>query len=323
MTSKQAHIPVMMNEVVDALAPRDNGIYVDGTFGRGGYSRAILSRGNTRVYGIDRDPEAIKAGQKLIAEFKPRLVLLQGPFGAMDVLLAGEQVKLVDGITLDLGVSSPQLDDAERGFSFQADGPLDMRMSQSGPSAADTVNTMDERELANVIYTYGEERLSRRVAKRIVEARAERRILRTRELAEIIRSVVPRSADGIDPATRTFQALRLYVNDELGELERGLAAAENLLKPDGRLAIVSFHSLEDRVVKEFLRRRSTTNTGISRHAPANDRKPPEPSFRLLSRKPVTPSEDEMRANPRSRSAKMRIAERTSAPVFPSTKEYAA
>ena len=316
MPSTQQHIPVMLSEVVDALAPRDNGIYVDGTFGRGGYTRSILTRAKTRVIGIDRDPDAIKTGQKLVEEFKPRLSLLQGPFGAMDILLAGEHVSSVDGVTLDLGVSSPQLDEAERGFSFQADGPLDMRMSQSGPSAADAVNSMEERELADIIYTYGEERHSRRVAKRIVEARAEQRIIRTKQLAEIVRGAVPRSADGLDPATRTFQALRLYVNDELDEFRRGLAAAETLLKPNGRLAVVSFHSLEDRVVKEFLRRRSTMNNGISRHTPANDRAQPNPSFRLMSRKPLVPTDDEARRNPRARSAKLRVAERTDAPPFP-------
>ncbi len=248
----------MLREVIEALAPADNGVYVDGTFGRGGYARALLTAAKTRVYGIDRDPEAIKAGAKFADEFKPRFTILHGPFGAMDVLLAGEQVRQVDGVTLDLGVSSPQLDEASRGFSFQADGPLDMRMSKSGPTAADAVNELEEKELANIIFEFGEERHSRRVAKKIVEARTKNRITRTAQLADIVRSAVPRSGDGIDPATRTFQALRIHVNDELGELRRGLAAAETLLKPHGRLAVVSFHSLEDRAVKEFLRRRSAT-----------------------------------------------------------------
>jgi len=308
------HHPVLLKEVLEALAPADNGIYVDGTFGRGGYSRALLGAGKTRVYGIDRDPEAVKAGEKLAEEFKPRFRMLQGPFGAMDILLAGEQVRQVDGIALDLGVSSPQIDQAERGFSFQADGPLDMRMSLSGPSAADIVNQTAETELANIIFTYGEERHSRRVAKRIVEARGESPITRTQQLAEIVRRAVPRSGDGIDPATRTFQALRIYVNDELGELRRGLAAAENLLKPQGRLAVVSFHSLEDRMVKEFLRSRSAPGGGISRHMPANDHGS-APSFRLLTRKPQTPSAEETKNNPRARSAKLRVAERTDAPAI--------
>lgn len=311
--STRAHTPVMLHEVIEALAPKDNGIYVDGTFGRGGYTRALLSAAKTRVVGIDRDPEAIASGQALVDEFKPRLTLLHGPFGAMDILLAGEQIRRVDGVTLDLGMSSPQIDTPERGFSFKADGPLDMRMGQSGPTAADIVNHMDERELADIIFQYGEEHHSRRVAKRIVEARSAGRITHTKQLADIVRGAVPRSADGIDPATRTFQALRIYVNDELNELRRGLEAAESLLKPQGRLAVVSFHSLEDRVVKDFLRRRSAEHSGVSRHMPANDQGAPAPSFRLLTRKPQTPSAGEARDNPRARSAKLRVAERTNSP----------
>ena len=318
--ASSTHIPVMLPNVIEALMPHDNGIYIDGTFGRGGYARALLAQGSTRVIGIDRDPDAIKAGQNMVEEFKPRLVLLQGPFGAMDVLLAGAHVEKVDGVALDLGVSSPQFDQAERGFSFQADGPLDMRISRSGPTAADVVNETDEKTLADIIYSYGEERLSRRVAHRIVEVRAKTRITRTHQLADIVRSVVPRSNDGLDPATRTFQALRMHVNDELGELSRGLVAAERLLKPHGRLAVVSFHSLEDRTVKEFLRRRSATNLITSRHLPANDHQVLTPSFRLVIRKPQIPSLEESTLNPRARSAKLRVAERTEAPVY---KEYAA
>jgi 16S rRNA (cytosine1402-N4)-methyltransferase len=314
------HISVMLHEVVKALAPHAQGIYVDGTFGRGGYTRAILAIPDTKVIAIDRDPDAIEAGQKMVAEFGSRLALLQGPFGAMDVLLAGQHIAQVDGVTLDLGVSSPQLDQAERGFSFSHDGPLDMRMSKSGPSAADVVNTMRENELANIIYQLGEERFSRRVARVIVEARAQERITRTAQLADLIRKAVPRSADGIDPATRSFQALRLHVNDEMGELTRALSAAERLLKPQGRLAIVSFHSLEDRIVKEFLRRRSGASPSVSRHLPANDSHAPEPSFTILTKKPQLPGDQETRSNPRARSARLRIAERTSAPA---QKEYAA
>ena len=220
---------------------------------------------------------------------------------------------------IDIGVSSPQIDDASRGFSFNADGPLDMRMSQSGPSAADVVNEMDEQKLADILYTLGEERCSRRVAHNIVEARAEQRITRTAQLAEIIRKSVPRSKDGIDPATRSFQALRIYVNDEMGELKQVLKAAELLLKPNGRLAVVSFHSLEDRVVKEFFRHRSG-NVSVSRHIPANDHDMPAPSFKTLTKKPLTPSAEECAANPRARSAKLRVAERTEAPA---RKEFAA
>ncbi|MDP9128444.1 MAG: 16S rRNA (cytosine(1402)-N(4))-methyltransferase RsmH [Pseudomonadota bacterium] len=313
MTAPPRHIPVLLTEVVEALAPKNGGVYVDGTFGLGGYSRALLNAADTHVFAIDRDPHAIAAGRALVDEYKPRLRLLQGPFGVMDILLAGEQIREVDGVALDLGVSSPQIDAPERGFSFKADGPLDMRMGQSGPSAADVVNSLGEKELADIIFQYGEERHSRRVAKRIVEARAEERILRTRQLADIVRRAVPRAEDGIDPATRTFQALRIHVNDELGELRRGLVAAATLLKPKGRLAVVSFHSLEDRVVKDFMRRRSATQTGVSRHVPANDHQPPPPSFRLITRKPQTPSAEEARNNPRARSAKLRVAERTDAP----------
>ena len=314
MNNAAPHIPVLLREAVEALAVRAGGIYVDGTFGRGGYSRAILATAGARVIAIDRDPDAIKAGQALVAEFAPRLTLLQGPFGVMDILLTGEHVSQVDGIALDIGVSSPQFDDAARGFSFSADGPLDMRMSQSGPSAADVVNEKSEGELANILYTLGEERLSRRVARNIVEARKETRITRTAQLADIIRKSVPRSGDGLDPATRSFQALRIYVNDEMGELTRALHAAEILLKPQGRLAVVSFHSLEDRVVKEFLRKRSGMAASVSRHVPANDSAAPAPSFSILTKKPQVPSESEIAANPRARSAKLRVAERTDAPA---------
>lgn len=309
----QEHIPVMLREVVDALAPRDGGIYIDGTFGRGGYSRAILAAADTRVIGIDRDPAAIAAGQDLIKAYSPRLNLLHGAFGDMRAMATQAQIGKVDGITLDLGVSSPQLDQAERGFSFQEDGPLDMRMSGEGQTAADIVNAASEAELANIIYTYGEERFSRRVARAIVEERKKAPIGRTLALAALIRTVVPRSKDGVDPATRSFQALRIAVNDELGELERGLRAAESLLKPQGRLAIVSFHSLEDRCVKEFLRARSDSAPRASRHAPANDSSV-KPTFLLMTRKPQVPSATEIEANPRSRSARLRIAERTEAPI---------
>ncbi len=312
MTVARPHIPVLMREVVAALAPRDGGIYVDGTFGRGSYTRALLSAANTKVIAIDRDPDAISAGQKMVVEFGPRLTLIQGPFGAMDVLLAGQHIAKVDGIALDLGVSSPQFDEPERGFSFSSDGPLDMRMSKSGPSATDVVNGMEERALADVLYTLGEERLSRRIARRIAEERKKQPILRTAQLANIVRSAVPRSADGLDPATRSFQALRIYVNDELGELTRALEAAEKLLKPNGRLAVVSFHSLEDRAVKEFLKRRSRNAPAPSRHLPANDTAKEDPPFRILTPKPQIPSAEEIAANPRARSAKLRIAERTEA-----------
>ncbi len=309
MSVSQPHIPVLLREVVETLAPRDGGLYVDGTFGRGGYSRAILESARAYVIGIDRDPEAIQAGQPLVRAFGERLRLIQGTFGNMRELLAKENVASVDGIALDLGVSSPQIDQAERGFSFQEDGPLDMRMSREGENASDLINHASEKSLADIIFHFGEERYARRVARAIVAARQQEPIKRTARLASLVRSVVPRSKDGVDPATRTFQALRIAVNDELGELRRGLEAAEEILKPQGRLAVVSFHSLEDRCVKEFLRARSELAPRASRHAPGIENAV-KPTFRLLNRKPCLPSATEIEANPRSRSARLRSAERT-------------
>ncbi len=317
--SSQSHVPVMLREVVEALAPHDGGLYVDGTFGRGGYSRAILEAAQTNVIGIDRDPEAIKAGQETVRTYAPRLRLIEGAFGDMKNLLARENVSEVDGVALDLGVSSPQLDEAQRGFSFQEDGPLDMRMSGQGRAASDIVNSASEKELADIIYLFGEERYARRVARRLVWAREKQPITRTLELAEHVRAAVPRSKDGIDPATRTFQAFRIVVNDELGELQRGLQAAESLLKPGGRLAVVSFHSLEDRCVKDFLRRRSEGAPRASRHAPGPG-PAVAPLFRVLTRKPQTPSQAESDANPRARSARLRVAEKL--PVLPTTENAA-
>ena len=308
------HQPVMLREVAAALAPRDGGIYVDGTFGAGGYSRALLEAARCTVWAIDRDPSAVAGAAPLVRDYTGRLSVLAGRFGEMDRLLAAQGVEAVDGVALDLGVSSMQLDIAERGFSFGRDGPLDMRMEQAGESAADVVNGRDERELASIIFEYGEERWARRVAKAIVAARTERPITRTAELATIVRRMVRPSADGIDPATRTFQALRIHVNDELGELDRGLRAAERLLAPNGRLAVVAFHSLEDRRVKRFLAARAGRAPRPSRHAPesTDDR---APSFRLITRRPQTPAADETAANPRARSAKLRIAERTGAAAW--------
>jgi len=308
------HIPVLIDEIVLALAPQPGSVILDGTFGLGGYSRALLAAAPCRVIGIDRDPQAIARGRSLEAEFPGRLSLLEGCFGEMAQLLHAAGVDAVDGVALDLGVSSPQIDDPERGFSFRFDGPLDMRMGGAGPSAATLVNSLGEAELADIIYRLGEERLSRRVAKAIITARREAPIERTAALARIIRSVVPGSRDGIDPATRTFQALRIYVNDELGELERGLSAAELLLKAGGRLAVVSFHSLEDRAIKLFLRDRAGAAPSGSRHRP--DVAPRRaPSFHLVGRKPVTAGAEELARNPRARSAKLRVAERTAAPAW--------
>jgi 16S rRNA (cytosine1402-N4)-methyltransferase len=309
------HIPVLVDKVVLALAPKPGGIIVDGTFGLGGYTRALLSAAPCRVIGIDRDPSAIAAGRALAEAHPDRLTLIEGRFGEMERLLAAAGIDAVDGVALDLGVSSPQLDDPTRGFSFRFDGPLDMRMGKDGPSAATLVNSLGETELADIIWRYGEERLSRRVARAIVAARQEAPIERTAALARIIRSVVPSSRDGIDPATRTFQALRIHTNDELGELISGLAAAERLLKAGGRLAVVSFHSLEDRAIKLFLRDRAGEAPGGSRHLP--DMAPRRaPSFSLPQRKPIAADAAETHRNPRARSAKLRVAERTAAPAWP-------
>jgi 16S rRNA (cytosine1402-N4)-methyltransferase len=309
-----AHVPVMMEAVVAALMPRDGAIYVDGTFGAGGYSRALLAAADCRVVAIDRDPDAVRRGREL-ARTEPRLDIIEGRFGDMERLLAQMPPRPVAGIALDLGVSSDQIDTPSRGFSFRYDGPLDMRMSGSGESAADLVATRSEDELARLIRDFGEERFARRVARSIVAQRQRRPIRRTGELAEIVRAAVPKAEPGLDPATRTFQALRVAVNDELGELERGLGAAERLLSPGGRLAVVSFHSLEDRQVKDFLRRRSDAAPRASRHEPM----PPDavaPSFRLLHRRPLRPGPDEVARNPRARSARLRAAERTPAQPWP-------
>ena len=315
MPSPSPHIPVLLTEVLEALAPRDGGIYVDGTFGAGGYSMALLGAAACRVIGLDRDPGAVARGRGLEAAEANRFTMIETRFGQMDEALRLCGVNQVDGIALDIGVSSMQIDEAERGFSFAKDGPLDMRMEQAGPSAADMVNGTEEAALADIIYRYGEERLSRRVAKAIVAVRKDKPFERTSELAAVVRRVVPKHGDGIDPATRTFQALRIAVNDELGELERGLAAAERLLAPGGRLVVVTFHSLEDRVVKGFLKSRSGEAAQPSRHLPAAIGGP-APSFTLLHRRAVKAGAEETRRNPRARSAKLRAASRTEAPAWP-------
>jgi 16S rRNA (cytosine1402-N4)-methyltransferase len=302
-----SHTPVLVDEVLEALAPKDGGIYVDGTFGLGGYSRAILDAADCAVWGIDRDPDAVALGAALADEYGGRLTVIGGRFGDMRALLGARGIDKVDGIAFDVGVSSAQIDIAERGFSFRLEGPLDMRMEKSGASAADLVNAMPEAELADLIFRYGEERASRRIAHAIVAARP---IRTTTQLADLVRGIV-RSRD-IDPATRTFQALRIAVNDEIGELKRGLEAAEALLRSGGRLAVVAFHSLEDREVKEFLRARSGAAPRAGRHMPDAPRRPP--TFRLLSRSAIKPGATEIAANPRARSARLRAAERTEAPA---------
>jgi 16S rRNA (cytosine1402-N4)-methyltransferase len=303
------HVPVLRAEAVAMLAPRDGEIYLDGTFGAGGYSRAILEAARCRVVAIDRDPEAVARGQELAERFPGRLTVIEGRFGDMENVLATLGIRSVAGIALDLGLSSLQLDATQRGFSFRGDGPLDMRMGRDGPTAADLVNSLGESALADLIYIFGEERYSRRVARAIVAARPLRR---TGELAALVRKTIPTSG-GIDPATRTFQALRIEVNDELGELARGLKAAERLLAPGGRLVVVSFHSLEDRAVKEFLGARSGAAASASRHRPPVST--PAPSFFLLTRRPVKAGASEIATNPRARSARLRAAGRTDAPAW--------
>ena len=307
------HVPVLLKEVLEALAPRDGAIYVDATFGAGGYSRAILEAADCAVWGLDRDPGAIADGRTLAEDYAGRLTLVEGRFSEMDHLVPARPI---DGVALDLGVSSMQLDRPERGFSFRADGPLDMRMGGSGPSAADLVNETPEAGLADIIYRYGEERRSRRIARAIVEARGAGRIERTLQLAEIVRAAVRPQAkprgETIHPATRTFQALRIAVNDELAEVDAGLAAAERLLAPGGRLAVVAFHSLEDRKVKSFLRTRSGALPRTSRHLPATTQVDRAPTFVLLLKGARKPTATEISVNPRARSARLRAARRTSA-----------
>jgi 16S rRNA (cytosine1402-N4)-methyltransferase len=310
------HVPVLVSAMLAHLRPCDGGLYIDGTFGAGGYARAILEAAHCRVVAIDRDPHAIAGGVGLKQQYGDRLTLAEGRFGDMEQIVYARAPAAADGVVLDLGVSSMQLDEVQRGFSFQSDGPLDMRMEGRGPSAADLVNSLDERDLADLLFRLGEERRSRAIAREIVAVRHQQPITRTRQLADaIVRVFGGRKAEGKHPATRTFQALRIAVNDELGELGRGLAAAERLLQPRGRLVAVTFHSLEDRIVKRFLAARAGSRKSGSRHFPVNlDVRPP--SFRIINPKPISPSEEEIAANPRARSAKLRAGERTSAPAWP-------
>ena len=298
------HVPVMLSEVIQALNPQNGAQYIDGTFGGGGYTRAILEAADCRVLGIDRDPDAIARGQVLVQQFAGRLTLIEGEFSGMDSL-AGPS----DGVVLDLGVSSFQFDTPARGFSFREDGPLDMRMSLSGESAADFVNSADHSMLASIIARFGEEKNARRIASAIIAARP---VTGTAQLAQIVSEAQGPAAlrHAIHPATRTFQALRIHVNDELGELERGLTAALSVLKPEGRLAVVSFHSLEDRIVKQFLTQHSSAAPRGSRHAPETSAS--RPIFKLITTRPRIPSADEIANNPRARSAKLRVAQRLAA-----------
>jgi 16S rRNA (cytosine1402-N4)-methyltransferase len=337
VTMTPRHIPVLLTEVLESLQVKAGETYIDGTFGAGGYSRAILEAANCRVIAFDRDITAVRAAASICAQFPNRLNVINKPFSQMEEFVRIEltpnntpplEGPLVDGIVLDIGVSSMQLDQAERGFSFQHDGPLDMRMSaaidpldnspaETGQSAGDFINTADEEDIANVIYEFGDERRSRAIAKAIVKTRTERPFTRTSELADLVLRVFHgRKEDGRHPATRTFQALRIHVNDELGELERALRAAEQLLKPDGRLVVVSFHSLEDRIVKQFLTERAGREPNASRYVPPQSIKSSSPSFRIVNTRPLTPSKGELEVNPRSRSARLRAAVRTEAPSWP-------
>jgi 16S rRNA (cytosine1402-N4)-methyltransferase len=319
MSTSSPHFSVMLNEVVTTLSPKDGEVYIDGTFGYGGYTRAFLEAANCTVIAIDRDPSAQARADELRAEFGDRLVFLQGRFGDALELVREAGFEQVDGFVLDIGVSSMQIDQAERGFSFRFDGPLDMRMdTSSGETAADIVNGYGEEDLANLIYKYGEDRKSRIIARAVVKEREIEPIQTTERLANIIRGVIYKSAkDKIDPATRTFQALRIAVNDELGELERGLSAAEALLKSGGRLVVVSFHSLEEGIVKSFLYERSGKTPSPSKYLPVSSQETP-PSFELSPKKPLDPTDAEIQQNSRSRSARLRGAIRTSNPAWTST-----
>ncbi len=306
------HVPVLLEPLLAAVAPV-RGIWVDGTFGAGGYARGLIDAGAARVIGIDRDPTALAAAKGWAADFGDRLTLAGGTFGDLDSIAAEAGAPAVDGVVLDIGVSSMQIDQPARGFSFQKDGPLDMRMGDDGPTAADLVNGLPEARLADVLYQYGEETAARRIARAIVHDRRATPFTTTLQLAGLIERLLPRPKPGQPhAATRSFQALRIAVNDELGQLARGLAAAEAALAPGGHLAVVTFHSLEDRVVKRFLQLRSGRAPQGSRHAP--EAAPEAPRFDLVTRRAVAPSDAEVAANPRARSAKLRVARRLDAPA---------
>lgn len=304
MPAEGPHIPVLIDAILQSCAPIE-GVWLDGTFGAGGYSRALLDAGADRVIAVDRDPLAFEMAAPWVGAYGDRLVQQPGVFSQMDAYASD-----LDGVVLDLGVSSMQLDRPERGFSFMRDGPLDMRMSQDGPSAADLVNSADEQALADILFYYGEERASRRIARAIVAARP---VTMTLQLAEIVESCLPRAKPGQShPATRSFQALRIAINDEYGELYQGLMAAERALAPGGKLAVVTFHSVEDRMVKRFLTARSGKAAKANRYAPETEAAPAQ--FIVTSRKAISADAEELAANPRSRSARLRVAIRTDAPA---------
>ena len=301
------HIPVLLTPILDSVKPV-SGIWVDGTFGAGGYSRAILDAGADTLYAIDRDPEVFARAEKWAKDYDGRLKLIHGTFSDLDTHVKNEGTDLIDGVVLDIGVSSMQLDQAERGFSFMKDGPLDMRMGQSGMSAADIVNSVEEKVLADLIYLYGEERASRRIARNIVKSRENLKFETTFQLVKVIEASLPRPKPGqTHPATRTFQALRIAVNDELGQLVSGLRAAENILREGGMLAVVTFHSLEDRIVKRFIQARSGNNPRGNRYQPEKEND--IATFEKIGRKAISATKDEISSNPRARSAKLRLARR--------------
>jgi 16S rRNA (cytosine1402-N4)-methyltransferase len=306
------HIPVLLVEAVAALGVHEGGAYLDGTFGAGGYSRAILDKGG-RVIAVDRDPEAIEKGAALVASAGGRLVAIPGRFGALDEIARAQGFSSLDGVVLDIGVSSMQLDEAARGFSFRHDAPLDMRMDRQGRTAADILAEEDEETIADILYNFGEERASRRIARAIVQDRKATPFVSTRQFASLIERVAPsRPGEAIHPATKSFQALRIAVNDELAELSRALFAAEAILAPGGRLVVVTFHSLEDRIVKQFFARRSGRGEALGRRLPG-EKPAPAPTFSVAGRQPIAPSATELAANPRARSAKLRFGARTIAP----------
>jgi 16S rRNA (cytosine1402-N4)-methyltransferase len=305
------HLPVMLREVVSSLNPKDGGKYIDATFGAGGHSRALLEAADCSVLGFDRDPRTVAQSSLVVSEYRGRLTVVEASFSELMEIAPRHGFDHADGILFDFGVSSMQLDEAGRGFSFRQDGPLDMRMSARGLSAREVVNRYSEKDLARIISALGEEKKAKFVARAIADSRKEREITRTGELAEIVRNAIHSKPGDIDPATRTFQALRIYVNDELREIEAGLLAAEKLLKAGGALAAISFHSLEDRLVKTFITSRSQA-PARSRHAP--EAKAAAPSFAAVGRKPLVAGEEEVGLNPRARSAKLRVATRTGAPA---------
>lgn len=309
-----SHAPVLLDEVIAILAPRKGAVYLDATFGGGGYTRAILEAADCKVIAVDRDPEAFERAVAMTKDYPGRLFPVQGRFSNMEALAHQAGFEHVDGVAADFGVSSFQIDGAARGFSFMRDGPLDMRMDLVGPTAAQIVNKLGERELAQIFKAYGEERAANRIARAIVKARAEESISTTTRLANIIERAAPERDPHKHPATRVFQALRIFVNDELSEIGLGLAAAEHLLSPGGRLAVVAFHSLEDRIVKNFLIERSGKSANPSRHMP-DPQNSKKASFRMLTKKTVTPGDTELENNPRARSGRLRAAERTDAPPF--------